>query len=570
MKRDLDRLVDRTFDVIVVGGGIHGVCVARDAALRGLSVALLEQRDFGHATSANSLKILHGGLRYVRDANLRRVRGMIEERSTWLRVAPHLVRVMPCVMPTFGTLHPSKVALALAMALADRMAPGRDAPVDSPARFPPGRIISRAECLRLLPGLSPSAVTGGAVWHDAQIQNSERLLLSLVLSAAEAGAAVANHVRVTGLVTLRGTVGGVQAEDVLSGRGMEIRGRMVVNSTGAWTDAVLRSLNGRELAPRFPLSVAVNLVTRQILPEYAVGLPARFDGNGGRGNGHGAPQILFILPWQGYSLIGTVHQPYAGAPEAFEASETLIEDMLKAVNRAYPPARLRRCDVYHVHAGFLPTRTGGASAGRVRLMREGRVVDHSKEDHIGGLITVVGVKYTTSRKVAEEAVDLAVERLGVRARPCQTQGVPVWGGQIDRFEDFRARVLAWDPLGLGPHSLDHLARTYGSEYWRILEYVEARPEWGQALSPATAVIRAEVVHAIRAEMACTLADVLLRRTELGAAGRPDDACVQACADLMAAELGWAPPRVKQEIAAARMAFPSATRGIREVLAGARG
>ena len=559
MKRDLARLVDQTFDLVVIGGGIHGACVAWDAALRGLSVALVEQRDFGHATSANSLKIIHGGLRYVQDANLGRVRTMLEERSTWLRIAPHLVHVLPCLMPTFDQLSRSKAALSVALAINELMAYGRNEPADWQRRFPPGRIISRSECLSLLPGLAPTGVTGGAVWHDAQIYNSERLLLSLVLSAAEAGAAVANYVQATGFIYERENVGGVKAKDVLSGQEVEIRGKVVVNSTGAWTDAILRLLGGHALAPRFPLSIAMNLVTRQILPDYAVGLPARLAGKDGAGNGREPSQMLFIVPWRNYSLIGTVHRPYTGAPEAFTVPEALIEDMLIAVNRAYPPAELQRDDVCHVHAGFLPTTPGHGSAGRVKLMRAGRVHDHLREDHIGGLITVVGVKYTTARKVAEKAVNLAVERLGRRARPCQTQGVPIWGGQIDRFDDFRARAITTRSLGLGPQTMDHLAYSYGSEYGQILDYVEEDSAWGQALTASTPIIRAEIVHAIRAEMARTLADVILRRTELGAGGRPDDTCLQACADLMAAELGWEPARTNQEIANVLAAFPAVGR-----------
>ena len=559
MKRDLARLVDQTFDLVVIGGGIHGACVAWDAALRGLSVALVEQRDFGHATSANSLKIIHGGLRYVQDANLGRVRTMLEERSTWLRIAPHLVHVLPCLMPTFDQLSRSKAALSVALAINELMAYGRNEPADWQRRFPPGRIISRSECLSLLPGLAPTGVTGGAVWHDAQIYNSERLLLSLVLSAAEAGAAVANYVQATGFIYERENVGGVKAKDVLSGQEVEIRGRVVVNSTGAWTDAILRLLGGHARAPRFPLSIAMNLVTRQILPDYAVGLPARLAGKDGAGNGREPLQMLFIVPWRNYSLIGTVHRPYTGAPEAFTVPEALIEDMLIAVNRAYPPAELQRDDVCHVHAGFLPTTPGHGSAGQVKLMRAGRVHDHLREDHIGGLITVVGVKYTTARKVAEKAVNLAVERLGRRARPCQTQGVPIWGGQINRFDDFRARAITTRSLGLGPQTIDHLAYSYGSEYGQILDYVEEDSAWGRPLTTSVPVIRAEIVHAIRSEMAYTLADVILRRTELGAGGRPDDTCLQACADLMAAELGWEPARTNQEIANVLAAFPAVGR-----------
>ncbi len=555
MKRDLARLVDQTFDLVVIGGGIHGACVTWDAALRGLAVALVEQRDFGGATSANSLKIIHGGLRYVQDAHLGRVRTMLQERSTWMRIAPHLVHPLPCLMPTFDQLSRGKAALSVALAINEWMAYGLNQRADGQRGFPSGRIISRSECLSLLPGLAPAGVTGGAIWHDAQIYNSERLLLSVVLSAAEAGAAVANYVQATGLIYERENVAGIQAKDVLTGQELEIRGRMVVNCAAAWTDALLRSLGGPARASRFPLSIAMNLVTRQILPKYTVGLPVRLGGKNGAANDRGPLQTLFIVPWRNYSLIGTVHRPYTGPPEALTIPEAYIEDMLLAVNRAYPPAELRRDEVYHVHTGFLPTAPGPVSAGQVKLMREGRVYDHLKKDQLDGLITVVGVKYTTARKVAEQTINLAVERLGRRARPCQTQTVPVWGGQTGRFDDFRARAVSTRPLGLSPETMVHLAHSYGSEYGRILDYVEGDPAWGRPLTPSVPIIRAEIVHAVRAEMGCTLADVILRRTDLGAAGPPDEAGLKACADLMAAELGWEAARTNREIANVLAAFP---------------
>jgi glycerol-3-phosphate dehydrogenase len=557
MQRDLLRLVNQTFDLVVIGGGIYGACIARDAALRGLTVALIEQQDFGHATSANSLKIIHGGLRYVQDANLGRVRLMARERSTWLRVAPHLIQVLPCLLPTSHHLNRSKVALSVALAASDVMSLGLSGRAGSRGNIPPGRIISRSECLRLLPGLASTDVTGGATWHDAQIYNSERLLLSLILSAAQAGAAVANYLQATGFIYEGDAIAGVTARDVLAGHEVEIRGRMVVNSTGAWINSILGSVDGRALAPRFPLSIAINLVTRQILPEWAVGLPAQLRCCGNARNDRSPWQLLFMAPWRGYSLIGTAHCPYTGSPQAYTVPESVIEAMLLGINRAYPPAKLERSDVYHVHAGFLPMTPDHPPSSRVKLMREGRVHDHWKDDHLGGLITVVGVKYTAARQVAEEAVNLVVERLGRSARPCQTQTVPVWGGAIDGFEEFRAHAAATRALGLAPHTLEHLAHTYGSHYGQILEYVANDPALGQTLTPSGPVIRAEVVHAIRNEMATTLADVMLRRTELGAAGVPDAASLKGCADLMSIELGWSPVQTEREVANVLAAFPSA-------------
>jgi glycerol-3-phosphate dehydrogenase len=557
MQRDLNRLANEVFDLVVVGGGVYGASIARDAALRGLSVALIEQRDFGHATSANSLKIIHGGLRYVQDFRPDRVRMMHAERGAWRRIAPHLVHDLPCVLPAFDQWSRGRTALALALALNQWMAAGARPPADGLGTAPLGRLLSPAECLSLVPGLSPARVTGAALWHDAQIYNSERLLLALVLSAAAAGAAVANYVQAAEPIMRHGDVVGVRARDALSGQPLEIRSRMVINSTGAWTDAFLRPLGGSASAPRFPLSLAVNLVTRQILPQVAVGLPAVLPGQNGTG---ARAQILFIVPWRNYSLIGTAHRAHTGAPEALAVSEALIEGMLAAVNRAYPPAVLQREDVRRVHAGFLPLAPGDRTGSRLRLLREGRVHDHWREERIGGLITVVGVKYTAARKVAEQAVDLAVERLGRPSRPCQTGTTPVWGGAFDLSDDGWALFHAGRQLGLFADTLDGLIHCHGSETERLLDYVRADPAWGAGVTPLAPVIWAEVVHAVRAEMACTLADVILRRTELAADGPVDDRCLEACAALMGAELGWAPARAAQEIADARAALQALTAG----------
>ncbi len=556
MKRSLARLVDQTFDVVVIGGGIHGACVAWDAALRGVSVALVEQQDFGHATSANSLKIIHRGLRYVQDGDLRRVRTMIAEAATWRQIAPHLISPLPCLMPTSGHLNRSAAALSAALAITNWLGASRTRTPGATAGFAPGQIISRSECVRALPGLTSPTITGGAVWHDGQIYSSERLLMSVVLAAAEAGATVANYVQATGLLRAQNSVTGIRAKDALSGQAMDIRAKVVVNSTGVWTDSLLNGLRSEPARPLFRPSIAVNLVTRPILTDSAVGLPARLAAGSGIGSGVNPEQTLFIVPWRRYSLIGTIHRHYSGSPEALSVPEALIEELLTAVNRAYPPAALRREDVYHAHAGFLPAEPRHAFPGRVRLIRDGRVHDHWREDSVRGLISVVGVKYTTARKVAEQAVDFAVGQLRRRAGPCLTQRTPVWGGHMEQLADYQAQATARPPLGISRQTMDHLVHSYGSEHGQILEYVEDDPTLGRPLSSTSPLIRAEVVHAVRAEMACTLADVALRRTELGAPGQPDATCLQACADLMAVELGWDRARTNQEIAQVRAAFPA--------------
>ena len=564
MKRDLAQLSNRIFDVVVVGGGIYGACIAWDAALRGLSVALIERGDFGHATSSNSLKVIHGGLRYLQDGSLPLMRRMIRERTTWMRIAPHLVHPLPCLVPTYRKLTRSKLALSIGVAINDLVGYDRNRSIDPQKRLPNGQILSRAECLGMLPGIKTDGITGGAIWYDAQIHNSERLLLSFVLSASRLGAVAANYVEAAGLLQDERRVLGVKARDVLTGQEFELQARMVVNCAGAWVDAILSGLDSRPAQPRFHLSTAMNLVTRQILSGYAAGFSSQYR-VGRPGEQDERSRILFMVPWRKRSIIGTIHSVYTGTPENFQVSEAAIQEFIDEINRAFPGAELKREDVYNVHSGFLPMVPDGGRAGGVRLVRESRIHDHEREDKIAGLVTVVGVKYTTARSTAQQAVDLVVKKLGRESAACQTLGTPVYGGQIDDFCEFLAHALEKRPYGLSPETIEHLVYTYGSEYPRVLKYLDDEPGSDQTISNGSPVIKAEILHAVREEMAQKLDDVIQRRTELATAGPFDESGLETCAEIVAAELGWDQAKKEQALQEARAARSIRPMGIQETI-----
>ena len=530
MRRDLERLANDVYDVVVIGGGISGVWIAWDAALRGLRVALVERGDFGGATSANSMKTVHGGLRYLQDGDLRLIRRMILERSAFLRIAPHLARPLAFVMPTTHHLMRSRSAMRAALKLNDLIGFDRNRTLHPLRRLPDSRILSRAECLELLPGLPAEGVTGGAVWYDAQVHNTERLLLSVILSAVERGAAVANYVTVTDFLRKQDRVIGVKAQDTSSGQELDIRARVVVNAAGAWIDSLLRAL-GKPQPIRFPLSTAVNLVTRQVIPEYAAAVRSNYvTAEGKRSN------QLILAPWREYSIVGTFHSLYEGHPDEYRVTQADIEHYLGEANSAYPGAELKPDDVRWVHYGFVPAVPNGK--GRVEFVRRARVHDHQREDGIEGLISAVGVKYTTARHLAEQVVDLTFAKLHEKSPPCRTAHTPVRGGDMGHL---------WDCYERADALTRHLLDTYGSDYTRIQRYFGENPDWKTPLSSTCAVTQAEVVHAAREEMAQTLADVVLRRTELGSAGLPDDDSLRTCAQIMARELNWSPACVEEEI-----------------------
>jgi len=537
MKRDLTQLTLQAYDVVVIGGGIYGACVAWDAALRGLSVALVEKGDFGGATSANSLKIIHGGLRYLQDGNLRLVRQMSRERQTWLRVAPHLVQPLPCLMPTTSKLSRSRLVLKTALACNDLLSFDRNRGMNDLHCLSNGRLLTPQQCLNFLPGLAQTFITGAAIWYDAQVLNSERLLIAIIQAAVTAGAHVANYVEAIDFLQEGSRIQGIQAADKLTGTNLTIQAKLITNCTGAGADKLLAQLNGRSHTPYFPRSTAANIITRQLFAEYAVALPGQ------------SGETRFVVPWQGYSLIGTLHQPYDKSIAENEARETAAQILIDDINYIYPTAALTYQDVLHIHHGFLPTTNPNQNGKTVKLLRQSHLHDHEREDGLSGLITVVGVKYTTARQTAEQTVTLALQKLGKPHIKSRTRETAVHGGSFTNLTDALAQAYSQKPLWLSDESLNHLIQNYGTDYQMILAYCEENPMWGNPISANTPVLQAEIIHAIRAEMAQTLGDVIQRRTPLATVGLPAAAVIQCCADLMTAELNWAPHRRVQEIEA---------------------
>src|SRR5690349_7048247 len=288
MIRNLEALANQTFDILVIGGGIHGAAVAWDAALRGVSVAFIERGDFGNATSQNSLKIIHGGLRYLPDANLSSIRMMVRERTTWMRIAPHLVHPLTCLMPTTTTVSRSRLLMGLALTANDFLSFDRNRLSDPEKELHGGMIISQQELSRIVPGYDLWRATGAAVWYDAQIYNSERLLLGLVHSAVEAGAQVANYLEAISFLQKGDRIIGVQAKDCQTGQTFQIQSKVVINCTGAWVDQLLGKVH---LHSQHATSVAMNIFVDQVWSGVAAGLHSQ-PADGTRS------QVLFIVPWR--------------------------------------------------------------------------------------------------------------------------------------------------------------------------------------------------------------------------------------------------------------------------------
>lgn len=534
MRRDPAALAARPFDLLVIGGGIYGAIAAWDATLRGLSVAVIDRGDFGSGTSLHSAKTVHGGVRALQSGNVAALRRFARERRAFARIAPHLVRPLPFVIPAYRGAARNRMLLRAYFALAERLVQGAVGTPDPAAGLPPSRMLSRDECLARNPLIDPRGVTGGVEWFDGQMYNSDRMLFAFIASVVEAGAVAVNYVEAEAALARGPVVEGVRAADRLRGEALEIRARVVLNAAGPWAPALCARLApsaGGRLCGR--LSKAMNFVIASPLPgPHAVAGPA-----GGR--------LLFVAPWRGgAAIVGTSHDPHAGGADRLALDRGEIDAFAAAVHAAFPALSLRPEDIRLVHRGLLPASPRGDGA---RLATRSVVVDH-RSDGIHGLISMLGVRYTTARDTAQQAVDRVVEQLACATRPCRTAVTPLVGGDIDDSDAFLRAATAAASDAVAAPTRERLARTYGTRHRVVLDRLLGSADDRTPLGAACAVTRGEVRHALREEMAVRLPDVLLRRTEAGSAGHPGDDAVADAARIAAAELGWTPQRTATEIA----------------------
>jgi glycerol-3-phosphate dehydrogenase len=543
MKRNVAELANRNFDLLVLGGGVHGLCIAWDAARRGLTVALIEKGDFGGGTSAGSFKLVHGGLRYLQHLDLRRMRESIGERRWLLQAAPHLVRPLPFLVPCYGHGLRGRAAMKLAMVLNDLISADRNGGLDPALHIPPGRILSRAETLARVPGLPAAGLTGAAVFYDAQMFHSERLTLAFARAAGEAGAVLANYVRATGFLREGDRIAGIKAIEELSGQPIDIRSALTINATGPWTHRILGWLGGStSSAPSLCLCRGFQVLTRPLVSDCAVAVEsAETDPSAVISRGH---RQYFITPWRGWSNIGTTDEPFEGDPDDFTVGPADVARFLDQINRAFPAAGLTAADVRYWTGGLRPADEQPAGAGGPAAARRHLLIDHEARNKMPGLITVAGVKYTTARRVAEVAVDYCLRKLGRRAGPCTTRTAQLPGGQLGNIETFRAAELE-RPL-YHRDTTERLVRLHGAGLPALRALGQADPSAARPLAESTDTLAAEVLLAVRDEMAVRLSDVVLRRTDLASFGRPDARALAACADLMKRELGWSSHRTDEE------------------------
>ncbi|HJQ68544.1 MAG TPA: glycerol-3-phosphate dehydrogenase [Blastocatellia bacterium] len=533
LKRDdnIGRMQGETFDLAVIGGGITGAGIALDARSRGFSVALVEKSDFASGTSSRSSKLIHGGLRYLEHFEFSLVREALRERATLSRIAPHLSRRLAFLVPVYrrglrSPLGSNKLKLRLGLTLYDLLAGGRNV-----GRH---RWLAAAEALKLAPALDPRGLRGAFLYYDC-LTDDARLVVEVIKAAAAMGAAVANYAAARAVTKLDDDSYRIEVEDTADDRTVTLRARVVVNATGVWADSVAR-LSDASAPPRLRPSKGVHIIvdSKKLDNRTAVLVPSL-----------GEQRFLFVIPWLGRTLIGTTDTDYDGDLDDPPATREETSRVFESAARMFPGADLSESDCISAFAGLRPLVVGDQSS-TANLSRKEELFESES-----GVITIIGGKLTTYRRMAERAVDLAARKLEDKFRMkgrSLTERIELAGGRVEGDVKAEAERAASDH-GVSVETATHLIETYGGNFRAVLEIASESEELKNLLDAELPHIEAEVIYAARAEMAATVEDFLARRTRIALVARDHGrVCAARVATLMARELRWSSKKAQEALA----------------------
>jgi len=523
-KADLE---GQQFDLIIVGGGINGTGIARDAALRGLRVLLLDKADIAAGTTSWSSRLIHGGLRYLEYGEIGLVRESLLERERLLRIAPHLVKPIPLTIPIYEHHKRGPWMIRAGMIGYDLLSFDKS--------LPRHRMYDRAGALLHEPGLNPDGLRAAARYYDAQVEFPERVSVENMIDAIAHGAIVRTHCRVDELVLEGEAVVGVRFHDARQERLVTVRAKVTVNVAGPWVDAVLAGLGLGEAPPRLIGGTKGSHIVVEPFagaPSDALYIEAKQDG-----------RPYFIIPWNHLYLIGTTDVRYDGDLDRVVPGEDEVRYLLDETNLAIPAARLARADVLYAYAGLrpLPYIPRGLESG---ITRRHIIRDHAPM--VEGLISIIGGKLTTYRNLSEHAVNAAGKKLGKALPGSSTASLPLPGGVL-RFNAFASLFQRDRPEWLSQQSASYLLRVYGIRARTVVALATEMPELRAVISEQTGAIGATVASAFRDEQASTITDAIMRRTMIGYAADAGFGALEGVTDVCRTTLGWSEHRIQQEV-----------------------
>ena len=516
--------MSESFDLIVVGAGINGLGIARDAAARGLRVALVEREDIGSGTSNYSGRLIHGGLRYLEQGDLPLVRESLRERERLFRSAPHLVKPIPTMIPFYQHNRRSSWTLRAGMIAYDILSWDKS----TASHF----VLSRDKTLERFAGLDPMGLTGSAIYMDGQVVWSERLCLEVALAAHADGAKIYTYSAVDGLVYKDDAVCGVRFTDRITGQSHALGARVVVNAAGPWVDAVLahdQKTNQRFIGGTKGSHLVVGPFPGA--PSDVVYYESQTDG-----------RLILVIPWGAHYLIGTTDLRFDGDPEDVRIDSTEVAYLLGEVNRLIPQARLKESDVQSTFSGVRPLPFAPDKA-ESSVSRSHVIHDHAPTQ--SGLLSIIGGKLTTYRSLAEETVDIIFRKLGKKPPRCLTASLPFPGARVSDWDHYRKGLT--ETSGLPQAVIDRLIDIYGSRASDIVAYGRDDPALLEPLEPVIGAIGAELVFTYVHEFGRTLTDVLIRRTMLGLNADSRGGLVERAADILSTSLGWDRARRDREV-----------------------
>lgn len=522
-----DRLKDlekREFDVIIIGGGIAGAGVARDATMRGLSTILFEKGDFSIGTTSKSSKLIHGGLRYLELLDFGLVRESLREREILQRLAPHLIYPLPFLIPVYRGDRRNLTSIRIGIKLYDFLRPDK--------KGDHYRILSKDETLHQEPHLEDRDLKGAGFYYDDLVLSPERLCLENILSARRHGAMVFNYTSVIDFIKKGRSFSGVRVRDLFSHQVQEVKGKIIVNATGPWVDQVrqMAGLDGNGLLRK---TKGIHLVIPK-LTNRAIYTLAKKD-----------ERMFFIIPWRDFSLIGTTDTDYDDNLDKIWADPWEVDYLFEETRRVLSKTKVHKEDIFYTYAGVRPL---AAEEGKREsdISRKHRVYE---EGDLKDFLSIVGTKITTYRSMAEKVVNRICGKLGRRVA-CRTHEIALNSEtsmgdlEMSLFENLERISSGY---GIGPAQGEALIQIYGPRFLDVLELTKAEPGLKERLCPKNPDIKAQVKYSVENEMALKLTDFMLRRTGIGTSECVGRDCCEGIAELMGKYLGWDRERREQEI-----------------------